>query len=61
MLGIAKTSLTLLSLYRDFRYRNQRSWLARCYVAEGGGNNKERDVTFLLYELTSKQVNGKEA
>ena len=36
------------------RYRNQRSWLARCSVAEGGGNNKERDVTFLVSELMER-------
>ena len=33
------------------RYRNQRSWLARCNVAEGGGNNKERDVTLFIIHL----------
>ena len=33
------------------RYRNQRSWLARCNVAEGGGNNKERDVTLFFIHL----------
>ena len=33
------------------RHRNLRSWLARCYVAEGSGNPQERDVTISVNEL----------